>query len=143
MSNFKSTIVSNFMSTEVISVHPTDTCEKVRELFSKNSIHHVIVADENNKLLGILSYNDLALILNWAGRFDLPRAQEEDQKLLSSLTAIDVCTKEVFTITENDTAAICYDIFKSNIFKALPVIDNEGSVKGIVTTYDMLKLAFA
>ena len=99
MSAINTKLVSDFMSHEVITVAPTDTCEKIREIFSKNSIHHIIVADDTNKLIGIVSYNDLALILNWAGRFDLPRAEEENNKLLQSLTAIDVCTKEVFTVT--------------------------------------------
>lgn len=51
----------------------------------------------------------------------------------------DIMTKEVVTVTEEDTVEKCAKLLSNYDLSGLPVVDNEGYVTGIITEGDLLK----
>lgn len=51
----------------------------------------------------------------------------------------DIMTKEVITIKEEDTVEQCAKILTTHHLSGLPVVDDEGHVKGIITEGDLIK----
>lgn len=51
----------------------------------------------------------------------------------------DIMTKEVITVTEDDTVERCAQLLSTHRLSGLPVVDEEGFVKGIITEGDLLK----
>jgi CBS domain-containing membrane protein len=135
-------LVKNVMTAQPVCVYHLETLERIRYLFSTNSIHHIPVLSKENTIIGIISFSDLNLCMDWTTKFDVADRKGAHDQLLHSLTAIDVCTKEVFTVRATDTLETCYRLFSHNQFHCLPVIDEDGKVVGIITTYDMLKVAY-
>lgn len=133
------TPISNIMSTRLITVLEDDAVSKIHDIFTHNQIHHVLVTDKNEKLTGIVSKQDLmrlAVAMN-------PDVSEKDEKYthLQALRASAIMTANPMTLESDDTIGLAADIFLSNKFHALPVVDGEMLV-GIVTTHDLLRFAF-
>ena len=53
----------------------------------------------------------------------------------------DIMTKQVITVGEDDTVEKCADLLITYNLSGLPVIDEEGKVKGIVTEGDLIRRA--
>lgn len=53
----------------------------------------------------------------------------------------DIMTKEVISIRENDTVEMCADLLIRHNLSGLPVVDEIGKVKGIVTEGDLIRRA--
>lgn len=51
----------------------------------------------------------------------------------------DIMTKEVITVTEDDTVEKCANLLNTHDLSGLPVVDSEGYVKGIITEGDLIK----
>ena len=51
----------------------------------------------------------------------------------------DIMTKDVITVTEEDTVEKCAKLLSNYDLSGLPVVDNEGYVTGIITEGDLLK----
>ena len=52
---FSNIKLSQIMSTDLVTVKPNDTLEKVDQIFKQNEFHHIPVVDDNQELLGIIS----------------------------------------------------------------------------------------
>lgn len=131
--------ISKIMSTRLITVLEDDAVSKVHDIFTHNQIHHVLVTDVSGKLAGIISKQDLlrqAVLLN-------PDIEDVEEKYtqLRALRAHEIMTKNPMSLEPDDTIGLAADIFLSNKFHALPVIEGEMLV-GIVTTHDLLRFAF-
>ena len=55
----KPEVAGQVMSTTVITTRPDEPLARLVPVFTRQGIHHLPVVDENNKLLGMLSRNDL------------------------------------------------------------------------------------
>lgn len=61
---------------------------------------------------------------------------------MRSLLVREVMVKQVAKLRPEDKIELAADIFRENLFHAMPVVDNDGKLKGIVTTFDLLNYAF-
>jgi len=134
--------VSDIMTTNVISVHPEDTMEKVQDIFRKNEIHHLPVVSDG-KVVGIISHSDYLKLLNTFTLFKTEKSERYNDAIMSSMLVKEVMTKQVAKLDMNDTIEIAAGFFRENLFHALPVVNGDGDLQGIVTTYDLLNYAFA
>jgi IMP dehydrogenase len=105
-----------------IFVHPDATLAEADALMAEYKISGVPVIDEHNKLLGILTNRDM--------RFekDMRKKASEAMSKMPLITA----TKGISL----DDAA---DIMHKNKIEKLPIIDEEGFLKGLVTIKDIKK----
>jgi|SRR5690625_458466 len=51
----------------------------------------------------------------------------------------DIMTTKVITVSENDTVERCANLLSKNDLSGLPVVDEEGYLKGIITEGDLIK----
>ncbi len=120
--------VSTIMTSSPITVSPSDSLQQVKEIFSKFKIHHIPVC-EGSKLVGILTTYDL-----W--KLDIAFESYPDHAVQS------VMTNNIAVISPEDKVGTAAELFLDNRFHALPVVDEERNLLGIVTSFDVLKYEF-
>ncbi|MFA7353817.1 MAG: IMP dehydrogenase [Sulfurimonadaceae bacterium] len=105
-----------------IYVHPDATLAEASALMEEFKISGVPVIDAHNKLLGILTNRDMRF------QKDMSKRADEVMTKMPLITA-----KKGISL---DDAA---DIMHKNKIEKLPIIDNEGFLKGLVTIKDIKK----
>jgi len=105
-----------------IYVYPDATLADAEALMKEYKISGVPVIDEHNKLLGILTNRDMRFEKDMTKRADLVMTK---MPLITADSGISL-----------DAAA---DIMHKNKIEKLPIIDNDGFLKGLVTIKDIKK----
>jgi acetoin utilization protein AcuB len=133
--------VSEIMTKKLFTVLPTDSLKMVKEIFEKHNIHHIPVV-RHLDIVGIISKTDFYKAQH-DPRFENPNvAAKENQKLFENFKAEDLMTKKVVKIEPIDKIGTAVEIFLENYFHALPIVNDEGELEGIVSSYDVLKMFF-
>lgn len=114
----------SIMTTEFISLRPDMTAEMAikrirRTGVDKETIYTCYVNDDNNRLIGITTVKDLLLA--------------EDDDLVRDMMEENVIS--VHTLADQEEVA---QLFSNYDFLALPVVDNEMRIVGIVTIDDAI-----
>ncbi|NBC07256.1 MAG: CBS domain-containing protein [Bacteroidetes bacterium] len=135
------TTVGQIMSTPVITVSPSDTMDKVQDIFRSNNIHHIPVV-EDGKVVGIISNADYLRLLHGFTLFKTEKSDQYNDAILRSLLAGEVMTRQVATLSPEDSLIMAVGFFRENLFHALPVL-SDGKLVGIVTTFDLLTHAYS
>jgi CBS domain-containing protein len=114
----------------VVSVmHPAITCtekepiQAIAERIVTKSVNHIVVVDDTGKLLGIVT--------SW----DITRAMAEGKKALA-----DIESRNVITAKPDEPLEIASKRMAQHNISALPVIDIERKVLGIITSEDVSRL---
>jgi len=134
--------VKDVMTTEVVAVLEKDLMTKVDNIMKVHRFNHIPVVDNQNKLLGILTKNDILLMKDWGTNLNLRTAKNSNDQIFSSNTAKDKMNSNMITVSPEDTLEKCALILRKNIFHAIPVVKRDKLV-GIITTYDLLNIAYA
>ncbi len=131
------TSISRVMTRKPATVSPKDHLETVQDIFEKFGFHHVPVV-EDEKLVGIVSYTDyLRVIQEVYGSRD---EEMRNQHLLQTILVKQVMTAHPVCLSPSDTVEDALRIFKTNHFHAIPVIENDGRLMGILSTHDLIKV---
>lgn len=131
--------INDIMTRQLVTVSPDDTFTDVKALFDKNDFHHLLVVEDSQKLIGIISREDV-----WRTAYHvsfLTTGQKFTRNWYNDYQVKHIMTKNPISIDPEDTLGLAADIFQANKFRALPVVDGEELV-GIVTPFDLLKYAF-
>lgn len=137
----KTTPVAEIMTERVIVVRPNETMDVVQDIFRKNNIHHIPVVD-NGQVVGMISHADYLKLLHGFTLFKTKKSDEYNDAILRSLLVKEVMTKQVATLGPDDSLEVAAGFFRENLFHALPVVDEDNLLVGIVTTYDLLNYAY-
>lgn len=129
--------VAEIMTRDLLIVEPEDKVEKVRDIFQSNNVHHVPVVNKHGKLVGIISKTDFNRVNHVLTLFDSEKYKDFNDMLYRSIKAEEIMTKQVATIAPDDPLTIAADMFKENLFHAIPVVDR-GILVGIITTHDLI-----
>ena len=128
--------VKTLMTKDLITVGPEDKLTVVKEIFEKNKIHHIPVVHQK-KMMGLISKTDFVYFLRGFNR------NEEDhfvnEARLRAYKAEDIMTKGLATLSPNDRINVALEIFMENRFHAVPVVEENGELVGIMTTFDIIK----
>jgi acetoin utilization protein AcuB len=127
--------IAEIMTPNPITVSPDDQLIKIDHLFKENKFHHVPVVDEG-KLVGIVSKSDFLFFKRGFNESQTMEKMEEVR--MRNYTARDIMTKGIAKLSSKDRINVALEIFKVNIFHAIPVVD-EGTLVGIVTPLDIIK----
>jgi len=127
--------VKNVMNANLIKVDYTDSLKKVGDVFNSNKIHHLLVVN-NEKLVGIISKGDYLFFRRGFIENDVNKKMEKLR--LKAYTAADIMTEKIVTLQVDEKLNVALEIFKENLFRAIPILENEELV-GLVTTYDIIK----
>ena len=110
-------------------MHPAVTCmeneeiQAIAERIVTKSVNHIVVISPDGKLLGIVT--------SW----DITRAMAESKKVLA-----DIETRKVITAKPDEPLESASKRMAQHNISALPVVDSERKVLGIVTSEDVSKL---
>ncbi len=133
--------VSEIMVTKLHTVLPTDNLSLVHQIFEEHNIHHIPVV-RGTQLVGIVSKTDYLKIMHKARIGDPEKAALEDAEMLKEHTVEELMTKHVVKIYTDDKIGVAAEIFLTNYFHAVPVLNQDEQLVGIVTTYDVLYTCF-
>ncbi|GMM68084.1 MAG: CBS domain-containing protein [Pseudomonadota bacterium] len=127
--------ISQIMSTRVVSVHMDDSLQSLRELFAATGFHHLVVVNDN-VLKGIISDRDLMKAVS-------PFVDTISERMLDRATldkkAHQIMTREVITLTSNDSIYTAITLFNQNKISCIPIINEKKHPVGIVSWRDVMK----
>lgn len=141
MQVFQDIQVGQVMTREVYIVTPDTTFDKVEEIFAAHDFHHLPVV-EDGVLAGIISKSDLLLLSNAFPLDDPERRRERNNALFSRILAGEIMTRQVVRLKADMPVSVAVGIFLENMFHAMPVVDEDDALVGILTTLDLLRLAY-
>ena len=121
--------VSTYMSSPVVAVRPTDTLAYARNLMLKKDIGRLVVIDEKEDLVGIVTVSDLVSAM-YEVEFDRP---------LDQIKVKEVMSPNVITIESNKTLKAAAKLMIKNDVGGLPVLGRDGKVVGIITRSDVVR----
>jgi CBS domain-containing protein len=131
----KNTPVSEIMTREVISLNTSDQLERAEEIFKSRKIRHIPIV-RNDKIVGMLSYNDL-LRISFADAYS-GVIDEVDSSVYEMFSLDQVMVKNPVSIAPTQTISELATVFTRREFHALPVVE-DGRLVGIVTTTDLIR----
>ncbi len=111
---------------EVAHVAPTDSIAVVSALLAARRIGAVLVLDTAGQLLGIVSERDIVRALAGQGTATL------------EMTAAQLMTSSLFTVTPATTVAEAMTLMTANRVRHLPVL-RDGALAGLVSIGDIVK----
>jgi acetoin utilization protein AcuB len=127
--------ISTIMTADPITVSIDDSLKVVEQIFKSKRIHHIPV-EKDGILLGIISKSDYLFFKRGFSNDSLNKDIEDVR--LTSYRAEDIMTKGIAKMEADERINVALEIFKENLFHAIPIVDGEKLV-GIVTTYDIIK----
>ncbi|RJQ52781.1 MAG: CBS domain-containing protein [Nitrospiraceae bacterium] len=139
----------DIMTKDVLTVNPDATVEDLARVLMEHKISGVPVVDDNRRLVGIVTENDLirknkrlhiptvirlfdAFILLGSGRM------EEEIRKMAAVTVSEICAKKVVSITEETSLEEIATIMAEQHIHLLPVL-KDSVVVGIVGKADMVR----
>ncbi|MEM3971365.1 MAG: CBS domain-containing protein [Saccharolobus sp.] len=120
----KEEFVKEYMKKNVIVVNKNTTLRDVAKIMTENNVGSVIVVD-NGKPIGIITERDIV------------RAIGRNKDLNSK--AEEIMTSSLITIKEDSPITGALSLMRSYNIRHLPVIDNEGNLKGIISIRDIAR----
>jgi acetoin utilization protein AcuB len=129
--------VSERMATDLITVGPEVTIFDAKQLMTERNIRHLPVVDEKGKLLGIVSDRDMrdAMPSILLRKPDYEATREK----IGNHRVADIMTKEPLTLYGYYTVQDTLLVMQKKKVGAMPVIDEEGYLQGIMSTRDLPK----
>ena len=121
-----------------ITVSPNTLGTEIAKIFESSNIHHLPIVNDLNEPIGIISLGDYRQLQHHFTRFKLKSSIRENNKLLSSLLAHEIMTKDPVCLDVDDTLGDAIDIFVKNEIHSIIICKN-GKVNSILTPVDILK----
>lgn len=125
--------ISSIMTKNPICIGLNETLAVADKLFRENKIHHLPVLAEG-KLVGMVSKSDF---LFFRRGFSNESEKLEDEVRLNNYSAKDIMTKKLAKLDPDDKINVALEVFRENLFHAIPVVENDRIV-GILTTFDII-----
>jgi len=124
------------MTPSPITVKPETTVAEAMDIAQQKNIRHLLVADEQGELQGILSDRDLRS----ARPSSVARSQERQrvEEQVNNTPVSVLMTRDCLTLNPNATLDDALLLFQSRKIGALPVVSDEDKVVGIFTTADLM-----
>lgn len=117
-------LVKKFMTKDPIVLSPDDDVRDAFNMLIENRIRQAPVV-KNGELIGIVTDRNLRV------------AMVQNLKMNYLKVGL-VMTKDPVTITEDTSIIDAGKLIRTGKFNALPVIEESGALKGIITTTDIL-----
>ncbi len=128
--------ISEMMAKDLVTIGPDARISEARELMQKNLIRHLPVVDASGKLVGILTDRDM--------RDAMPSTlldRETYDRTLAMVLAHsikEIMTRDPLVIPVYYTIQDTLMVIRKKKVGALPVVDQQGRLQGILSTRDLL-----
>ncbi len=118
--------VADVMTGKVVTLSPHHSFSEVANLMNDRYFRHCVVVDNYGKAVGVISDRD---ILRALARNPNSRSKSLDQ----------IMTRNPLTVKRNTPIIDAVSKMLSKRINCLPVVEEDGTVCGIVTSTDLLK----
>lgn len=134
------------MTTDVLTVAPDTNVRTIAQSLLDRGISAVPVVDQQGRVMGIVSEGDLMRRTEagterhrswWLGLLASPADKARDFAKSHGLTAKDVMTQPVVTVTEDASLAEIATLLERHRIKRVPVV-RDGAIVGIVSRANLL-----
>ena len=129
--------VSRSMTQKVITTGPEADVFDAYEKMTQNRIRHLPVIDADGRLIGIVTDRDIRSALPYSMIKDPVRTAETEK--VKDLKVMDIMTADPKTIGPHHTIQDALVLIQELRVGALPVVDKEGKLKGILSVRDLLR----
>jgi acetoin utilization protein AcuB len=129
--------VSRSMTRNVITVDQEASIFNAQELLAKNKIRHLPVIDKDRRLIGIITDRDIRSALPYNSLMD--HCSEKEKERISKFKVKDIMTKDPISISPADTIQDALLLIQNSKVGALPVVDDDHKLKGIISVRDLLQ----
>jgi CBS domain-containing protein len=119
----KAPLVKDVMTKPAITALPEDSISHAAKILAEKAFNHLPIVDNSGRLLGIVTSWDLAVALG--------RGKEKLSEIM---------TQKVVTASEDEPVDSAARKLELHNISGLPVIDQSGLVKGVITSEDISKL---
>ena len=127
--------VSGYMTRQVVSIGPDMGVREAFFIMKENSIRHLPIVEENDKLVGIISDRELRRP-NWVDEaHDISHVYYLDNSMLVS----DVMITNVHVLHTYDTLKKAVSVLLDKHIGAAPVLDKNGDLVGMLSAIDLLR----
>ena len=120
------TEVADVMTRKVVTLSPHHSFSEVANLMNDRNFRHCVVVDNNREIVGVISDRDIMRAL---ARNPNSRSKELDQ----------IMTRNPITVKRDTPIIDAVSKMRAKRINCLPVIEDDGTVCGIVTSTDLLK----
>lgn len=128
-------LVKKCMSKKVITVDAEDSMGRAVQLMKENDIS-ILPVMKNEKLVGVVTDRDIKK----ASASEATTLEvHELMYLIARIKVKQIMTKDPITVPYNYTIEETAEILMENNISGVPVVDDEGSVVGIITKNDLFK----
>jgi CBS domain-containing protein len=121
--------VHSIMTQNPITLTSKATLADVKSIFDENHIHHLPVVDETGTIKGLVTTYDL---------WQLNKNFDE----YASIPVSDIMNTHILKVSKDDKIGTAAELFLDRRFHALPVVDQDEKLVGIVTSFDVLRYEF-
>lgn len=118
---------ADIMTTEVLSIPETATVRDALRALDELDVRHLPVLDAKREVVGMISDRDLS---------ERNRSPEELAQAVS-----EVMSADVIVVTPATDVTEIIDLMTENRIGAVPVVDNDSQLAGIVSYVDVLRAA--
>lgn len=106
------------------TIGPEKTIREAIEVMRDKGVSGLLVTDEQGKLVGILTRRDIVML----------ESGDEKKQVKEVMTNDVITTKSGVSVNE------AKDILRTNCIEKLPLLDERGHVKGLITSKDILNV---
>jgi CBS domain-containing protein len=124
--------VEHCMDTDIVTVNDHEPVDLVAKLMVWNNIRHVMVEDDENRLVGLVSQRKL---LGLVGTYN-------PEQMESPLPVSEIMKRDPQTITPETSTLEAIDLMRSNGWSCLPVVKDDHLV-GVLTESKLMEIAGA
>jgi len=129
--------VSRSMTRKVITVDQETRILDAQELMAAKNIRHLPVVDDDGRLIGIVTDRDIRSALPYQF-FKLSCSTEERQQFCD-MQVKDIMTTDPLSISPTFTIQDALLLIQDSKVGALPVVDEDRKLKGIISVRDLLR----
>jgi acetoin utilization protein AcuB len=129
--------IQRSMTRKVITIHPEAGVIEARDLLQRHKIHSLPVVGLEGTLIGIVTDRDVrsALPATILSEAELGQLKER----VAQLKVMDIMTTQVVTLSPNNTLEDALLLMQQIHVGALPVIDRDRKILGIIAFRDILR----
>jgi IMP dehydrogenase len=106
------------------TLYPENTIAEAKELMVSKNITGILVTDNLGKFLGIVTHRDLIFETNQ----------------LRQIGEIMTLKEKAITSNVDTTPELAKELFKQYKIEKLPLVDNSGVLKGLITSKDLMRI---
>lgn len=132
--------IEGIMTGNVTCVNMDERLIVVRALFIKHKFHHLLVVNNHDELIAVISERDYLKATN--SNQEQPTANEKDLAMLNKRVH-QIVSKKLVAIQECSSFAAAIKKFHDTGVSCLPVINSKNKPVGILTWRDIVKWLYS